>query len=726
MNIKSLSAMAFISASILSCTDQAGKNAGSGNPLLDEPTAKYGIRDYDKITIDNYREAMTLGMQLQRDEVEAIANNQEAPTFQNTIEALDQSGKVLNTAATIFFDLSDSNSTPELEALMTEMSPLLSAHEDDIYMNDALFARVKTVYDTHFKLALEHPEEVKEVLNAEQKAVLRKTYENFARKGAELNDEQKAQLRKLNLEISALQVQFSQNLMHETNNTYVTVENRDELKGLPEANIEAAAEMAKQQGQEGKYMFNMQRPSCNPVLQYCENRELRQKIYDAYYNRGNQNNDWDNKAICNKLVKLRLERAQLMGYKNAAEPILKERMAKNQENVYDLLNAVWGPAVAKAKEELADIRTEMKKDGLTCEPEGWDYMFYSSRAKAAKYNIDEEEVAQYFEINNVIKGIQYVANKLYGLTFKEITGQVPTYDPETQTWEVYDRDGKLLAIFYNDYYPRDGKGAGAWMTDLRSQTYVKDAEGNEVRQIPISINVCNMTRPNAEGVALQSPDNVETMFHEFGHALHYMLHDVHYNITSDVESDFVELPSQINEHWATEPEVLAVYAKHYKTGEIIPAELVKKLEESSKYGQGFATVEYLAASLVDMDLHVLTSVPEDLDVIAFEEQKLAERGIPRQIFPRYRITNFSHTMGGGYTAGYYSYLWSEVLDCDAFEAYKEAGDIFNQELAERFRKACLEPGGIDDGLTMYRNFRGHEPKIDALLRNRGLSASDCR
>ena len=715
--------MALLCAAAVSCTDTAQK---SGNPLMQEPTAKYGIIDYQAITADNFREAMLEGMKQQKAEIDDIINCEDAPTFHNTIEALDRSGQLLSQAALIFYDLSDSNSTPELEQLQTEMSPLMSAHNDDIYMNEALFARVKTVYDAHFGMQAGNPTEVAEPLDREQMTVLRKTYEAFARMGAELNDEQKAQLRELNQQISALQVQFSQNLMHETNCTYVTVDSRDELAGLPEANVEAAAEMARQQGQEGKFMFNMQRPSCNPVLQYCENRELRHKVYDAYYNRGNQGNEWDNKAICAQLVKLRLERARLMGYQTAAEPILKERMAKNQENVYDLLNAVWGPAVAKAKEELADIRVEMQKDGLDCEPEGWDYMFYSSRAKAAKYSIDEEQIAQYFEINNVIKGIQHVAGQLYGLTFKEITGQVPTYSAETQTWEVYDRDGQMIAVFYNDYYPRQGKGAGAWMTDLREQNYTTDAEGNASRVMPITINVCNMTRPNSEGAALQSLDNVETMFHEFGHALHYMLHDVHYSTTSGVETDFVELPSQINEHWATEPEVLQVYARHYKTGEVIPMELVQKLEESGKYGQGFATVEYLAASLVDMDLHTMTEVPADLDVMAYEQQKLAERGIPRQIMPRYRVTNFSHSMGGGYTAGYYSYLWAEVLDCDAFEAFKETGNIYNPELAKRFRESVLAPGGIDDGLTMYRNFRGHEPQIDALLRNRGLSPAACR
>ena len=719
-----LATMALMSVLAMSCKQEGGK---TGNPLLDEPTAAYGVIDYSSITIDNFREAIQLGMKQQKEAVQAIIDNPDEPTFANTVAAFDQSAELLGKAALIFGDISSSNSTEAIREFETEIYPQMSSHSDDIYLNDALFARIKTVYDKYVTLSGAEPNEMGEQLNHEQLSCLKKIYHNFAKAGAELNEEQKAQLRELNLKISELQLQFSQNLLHETNNTYVTVDSRDELAGLPESNIEAAAKMAKEQGQEGKFLFNMQRPSCNPVLQYCSNRELRKKIYDAYYNRGNQGNEYDNKDIARQLVQLRLDHAKLMGYKNCAEEILVDRMAKTQENVYDLLNAVWGPAVAKAQEELADIRTEMKKDGINDEPEGWDYMYYSSKAKAAKFSIDEEKVSEYFEINNVVQGIFYVANKLYGLTFTEITDKIPTYEPTAKAWEVKDKDGQLLSIFYGDYFPRDGKGAGAWMSDLRSQGYAKDANGNDVRIIPIVQNVCNMTNASSDRPALQSMDNVETMFHEFGHAMHFMMHDVHYNATYDVETDFVELPSQINEHWYTEPEVLAVYAKHYQTGEIIPQELVQKLEESGKYGQGFATVEYLAASLVDMDLHTLTEIPEDLDVMKFEQEMLAKRGIPRQIFPRYRVTNFSHCMGGGYTAGYYCYMWSEVLDCDAFEAFKEKGDIFDPETALKFRESCLAPGGIDDGLTMYKNFRGHDPNIDALLRNRGLvSAAACK
>lgn len=703
---------ALASAVMMGCaTQEAGTNVNAvmqqmkTNKLMSKSTNAFGIESFDELTTNDYREAVMEGIKQQKEEIDAIVKSKARPNFENTIAALDQSGKLLTRAEMTFDPLDSSNSTDSTRALSKELTPILSSHSDDIYMNDLLFRRVKEVYDNIDMYNLDH----------EQKKATEKIYKRFERNGANLSDADKEKLRDLNLEIGNLQVQFSQNLLHETNNTYVVVDNIDELAGLPQANIDRAAQMADENGQAGKWMFNMQRASCNPVLQYCSNRDLRKKIYDAYYNRGNQGNDYDNKLICEKLVRLRLERAKLMGFKTPADQILDNRMAKKPEAVYTLLDQIWTPAVKKANEELADIKAEMAKDGISGDPEGWDYMYYSDKARKAKYDFDEAEASQYFEINNVLKGIFYVANKLYGVTFTEITDSVPSYEKTAQAWKVNDKDGKVLAIFYSDYYPRDGKRAGAWCTHFRSQEY---ADGKRIE--PVVVNVCSMTPPSADMPALQSIDNVTTMFHEFGHALHGFMRDVHYESVGDVERDFVELPSQINEHWAMEPEVLAVYAKHYKTGETIPAELVKKMDDSSKYGQGFATVEYLAASYVDMDLHTMTEVPENFDVMAYEQQKLAERGIPRQIFPRYRVTNFSHTMGGGYTAGYYSYIWAEVLDADGFEAFKETGDIFNQEMAAKFRKYVLTPGGIDDGMTMYKRFRGSEPKIDALLRNRGL------
>ena len=676
-----------------------------GNPLLGKFDTPHGIAPFPSITIGNYREGMMLGMEEQKAEVEAITDNSEAPTFENTIAALDQCGKLLRKVRGTFSPLSSSNSTEEMRALQKEMSPLFSSHNDDIYLNDKLFARVKAVYDSRESLTL----------TPEQGKILGNIYKRFVNSGANLSEEEKAKLREINKELSMLQLTFSQNLLHETNNTFVTANSIEELKGLPQANIDAAAKMAADNGQPGKWMFNMQRPSCNPVLQYCENRELREKVYKAYYNRGNQDNDYDSKEVCARIVTLRLEKARLMGYENYAQMVLEERMAKTPEAVFELLDQVWAPAVAKAKEELDDIRAEIRKEGKNFEPAGWDYMFYLDKAKKAKYSVDEQEIRKYMEESNVMKGIFHVANKLYGITFKEITAEVPAYEPTAKAYEVVDRDGTTLAIFYSDNFPRESKRAGAWCTSFRPQSYE-----NGKRVIPVVVNSCNMTAATGNTPALQSIDNVKTMFHEFGHALHNFMRDVQYSGASGVERDFVELPSQINEHWALEPEVLAVYAKHYRTGEVIPMELVEKIQESDKYGQGFATVEYLAASYSDMDLHILKEIPEGLNVMDFEAEKLAERGIPSQILPRYRMTNFSHTMGGGYTAGYYSYMWAEVLDADAFDAFKETGDIFNQEVAAKFRKYILTPGGIDDGMTMYMNFRGREPKIDALLRNRGL------
>ena len=675
------------------------------NPFFSEFNTPFGIAPFEQITIDHYREGMLKAMEEQMKEVESIINNSEAPTFENTIKALDQCGELMRKVRGTFSPISSSNATDETRALQKEMSPLFSAHNDDIYLNPALFAKVKTVYDNKENLTL----------TPEEKTVLQNIYDRFVDGGALLNDEQKAELRKLNTELSMLQLQFGQNLTHETNKTFVTVDNVEELDGLPQANIDAAAKMAEANGQPGKYMFNMQRPSCNPVLQYCHNRELREKVYNAYYNRGNTGNEYDNKEISRQIVTLRLQKAKLMGYNNYAEMILKDRMAKNPVAVYNLLDQIWAPAVKSAKEELADIRAEIKKEGKNFEPAGWDYMYYLDKAKKAKFAFNETEVSNYLEINNVMQGIFYVANKLYGVTFKEITETLPVYEPSAKAFEVFDKDGKTLAIFYSDNFPRDGKGAGAWCTSFRGQSY----QGEE-RIIPIVVNSCNMTNASGDKPALQTIDNVETLFHEFGHALHSFFRDVRYNSAGGTERDFVELPSQINEHWAFEPEVLNVYAKHYATGEIIPMELVKKIDESSKYGQGFATVENLAASLVDMDLHTMTEVPADFDVMAFEQAKLKARGIPSQIFPRYRVTNFSHTMEGGYSAGYYSYKWAEVLDCDAYEAFKETGDIFNQEVAQKFRQYVLTPGGIDNGMTMYVNFRGREPQIDALLKENGL------
>lgn len=678
--------------------------ANAQNPILQKRYGTpYEIPPFGILTIDNYREAMLKGMDEEMAEIQAIIDNPEEPTFKNVIAAYKNAGRTLSKAG-VWSTIKGTNSTPELQDLAQELSPLTSAHNSAVNMNRALFEKVKYVYDHQDKYGLDK----------EEKSVLEKTYQSFVRSGAMLTDEQQAEMKEINRKLSALQLKFKQNNTHDTNYSYVIANSVKELDGLSEECIDRAAQLAASIGQKGKYAFNMQRTSCNPVLQYCNNRDLRRKVYEMYNNRANHDDEYDNKTVSREILQLRLRKANIMGYRDYAAMQLEVKMAENAGNVYSLLDKIWGPAVAKANEELADIKAMMKKDRIKGDPKPWDYMYYIEKGRKEKYDIDMELVSEYLDIDNVQKdGVFYVANKLYGLSFVERTEEYPQYEPTAKSWDVVDRDGNVIAIYYSDYFPRDGKGAGAWNTSFRSIKY----DGPERIQ-PIILNVASLNPPAGEKPALQSIDNVTTMFHEFGHALHSILRRTHYS--NSVEHDMVELPSQINEHWALEPEVLRNYARHYKTGEIIPQELIDKIIASSQYGQGFATVEYLAASYVDMDLHTLTEIPDDFDVMKFQAQKLKERGIPSQILPRYSVTNFSHSIGGGYAVGYYGYIWSEVLDCDAFQAFKETGDIFNQEVAERFRKYILAPGGIDKGSVMYQNFRGRQPEVDGLLKGRGL------
>ncbi|MEG2067442.1 MAG: M3 family metallopeptidase, partial [Tannerellaceae bacterium] len=611
---------------------------------------------------------------------------------------------VLRRVSAVFYGQNSVNTNDEMQALSRELSPLLSKHDDDISLNSQLFARVKAVYESADTSALDK----------EKLKLLTETYKDFVRGGANLDAASQTKLRELNSKLSMLQLTFGQNMLKETNAFQLVLEKSEDLSGLPESLVANAAEAAKAAGMEGKWLFTLQNPSVMPFLQYADNRALREKIYKGYINRGNNGGDADNKEVVKQLVTLRLEKARLMGYPNYASFVLEDRMAKNADNVYKLLNEVWTPALAKAKEELADINVEIKKEGGSFQAEGWDWRYYFEKAKKAKFNLDESQVRPYLMLDNVREGAFYVANKLYGITFTPVK-DLPLPYPEAQAFDCKDKNGQHLGVLYMDFFPRASKRGGAWCGAYRSQSY-KDGK----RLAPIVTIACNFSQPAAGQPALLSADEASTLFHEFGHGLHNLFKDVHYSGVSSVPRDFVELPSQVMEHWVFEPEVLKVYAKHYKTSEVIPAELIEKLDKSGKYGQGFATTEFLAASLLDMDYHVLKTIPADLDVVQFEEKVLKERGLLSQIVPRYRTTYFNHTMGGGYTAGYYSYIWAEVLDADAFEAYKETGNIFNQEVATRFRKNILTPGGIDEAMDMYVNFRGKEPGIDPLLINRGL------
>ena len=676
----------------------------NGNPFLAEYTTPFKVPPFDKIKLEHYKEAFLKGMEEQAQEINAIVKQRSAATFENTIVALDQSGKLLSKVSAVFYGQNSANTSDEMQAISRELSPLLSKHRDDIKLNAGLFQRVKFVYDQKSKLNL----------TKEQAKLLEETYKDFVRGGANLDAAKQAKLRELNSELSMLELTFGQNMLKETNDFQLIIDKKEDLSGLPASLIASAADAAKAAKLEGKWLFTLHNPSVMPFLQYADNRALREKIYNGYINRGNNGNKSDNKEVVKKLVTLRLEKAKLMGYKDYASFMLEDRMAKTPEKVYALLDEVWTPALAKAKDELADIKAEIKKEGGNFEPEGWDWRYYFEKAKIAKFNLDENEVRPYLELNNVRDGAFYVANKLYGITFTEIK-DIPTPHEEATAFECKDKDGTHLGVLYMDFFPRESKRGGAWCGGYRSQTYE-----NGKRLAPVVTIVCNFSKPAGDQPALLSADEASTLFHEFGHGLHSLFRDVHYFGVASVPRDFVELPSQIMELWVFEPEVLKVYAKHYKTGEVIPAALIEKLEKSGKYGQGFATVEYLAASLLDMDYHVLKEVPANLDAMEFEANVMNKRGLLKQIPPRYRSTYFNHTMGGGYTAGYYSYIWAEVLDADAFEAFKETGDIFNQDKAIKFRNNVLTPGAIDDAMDMYKNFRGKEPGTAPLLKNRGL------
>ncbi|MDL2282843.1 M3 family metallopeptidase, partial [Parabacteroides sp. OttesenSCG-928-G06] len=683
------------SLAVLTCATASSQSREKveSNPFLTEYTTPYGVPPFEEITIDHYKPAFLQGMKEEMAEVEAICNNAEAPTFENTIVALDQKGKLLSKVRIVFGGQNGANTNDEMQALSREMSPLFSKHSDDIRLNAKLFARVKAVYEKKEQLGL----------NKEQAKLLEETYKGFVRGGANLSIAEQEKLRALNSEISMLELTFGQNMLQETNDFQLIIEKEADLSGLPENLIANGAAAAKAAGMEGKWVFTLHNPSVMPFLQYADNRELREKIFKGYTMRGNNDNAADSKKLVASLVAKRLEKAKLMGYDTYAAFVLEERMSKNADNVYNLLDEIWAPALAKAKEELEDIKAEIRKEGNNFEPEGWDWRYYFEKAKKAKFDLDENEVRPYLKLENVRDGAFMVANKLYGITFKQLSN-MPLPHPEAQVFECNDKDGALLGLLYMDFFPRASKRGGAWCGAYRSQTY-KDGE----RVVPIVTNVCNFSQPAAGQPALLSADEAGTLFHEFGHALHSLFRDVHYYGISGVPRDFVELPSQIMEHWVFEPEVLKQYAKHYQTGETMPAALIEKLDKSGKYGQGFATTEYLAASYLDMDFHVLKEIPADFQVMEFEKKVLGERGLLKQIPSRYRTTYFNHTMGGGYTAGYYSYIWAEVLDADAYQAFVETGDIFQQEVATKFRNYVLTPGGIDDAMDMYVNFRGKQP-----------------
>jgi peptidyl-dipeptidase Dcp len=590
-----------------------------------------------------------------------------------------------------------------MQKIAKTIAPILSKHNDDISLNPKLFERVKQIYSEKDKLNL----------TTEQKTVLDNYYKGFVRGGANLSDEAKDKFRKINEELSVLTVKFSENLLKETIAIGLVIDNKDDLAGLPEDVIKSAAEMAKSKGMEGKWVFTLQKPSWIPFLQYSEKRNLREKLFKAYITRGNNNNENDNKKILSRIASLRVDRANLLGYKTHADYVLDRYMAKKPENVYKFLNDLWKPALRRAGTEVEDLQKLIDKEGNNFKLEAWDWWYYAEKVKKEKYTLDEEMLRPYFKMENVRQGAFDVASKLYGIQLVE-RNDIQVYHPDVKVYEVKEADGKYIGIFYSDYYPRDSKRNGAWSGNFRNQSDMDDKYIT-----PVVFNVGNFSKPTADKPSLMSVDDVRTLFHEFGHALHSLFANTVYPNAQSVPQDFVELPSQIMENWAMEPEVLKMYAKHYKTGEPMPQELIDKIHNSRLFNQGFETVEYIAASFLDMDWHTLMD-DKERDVPAFEKESLTKIGLIPQIESRYQSTNFSHIFAGGYSSGYYSYIWAAVLDADAFEAFKEKG-LFDQETATSFRENVLEKGGSEDVMVLYKRFRGAEPKVDALLKRRGLN-----
>lgn len=682
-----------------SCMMYSCATKTESNPFFTEFQTEYGVPPFDKIKLEHYEPAFLKGIEEHNQQIKAIIENADTPTFDNTIVALDNSSPMLSRVSAVFFNMTDAETTDSLTALSIKLAPMLSEHSDNISLNQELFKKVDAVYQQKGALNL----------TTEQQRLLDKTYKSFVRSGANLNADKQARLREINKELSTLGLTFSNNILNENNDFKLFIDREADLEGLPESVRQSAAEEAKAAGQPGKWMFTLHNASRLPFLQYSANRPLREKLYNAYINRGNNDNKNSNKQIITQVVSLRLEKANLLGFDCYSNFVLDETMAKNSDTVMSFLNNLWAYALPKAKAEAAELQTLMDKEGKGEKLEAWDWWYYTEKLRKEKFNLDEEQTKPYFKLENVREGAFAVANKLYGITLTKLT-DIPTYHPDVEVFEVKDADGSQLGIFYVDYFPRPGKSGGAWMSNYREQQ-------GDIR--PLVCNVGSFTKPVGDTPSLLTMDEVETLFHEFGHGLHGLLTKCTYKGVSgtSVVRDFVELPSQINEHWATEPEVLKMYAKHYQTGEVIPDSLITKILNQKTFNQGFMTTELLAAAILDMNLHNLKEV-KDLDVVAFEKEAMNRLGLISAIAPRYRTTYFNHIIGG-YAAGYYSYLWANVLDNDAFEAFREKG-IFDQETANRFRRNVLEKGDSEESMTLYKNFRGAEPQLEPMLKNRGM------
>lgn len=675
------------------------------NPLIDQPDTPYGVPAFDQVKLEHYEPAFEEAIRQNRLEIEAIATNPDEPTFENTIAALDRSGKLLDRVEGVFFNVLEADGNDEMQAIAERVTAQVTAFGDEIMLNEQLFARIKAVYEQRENLNL----------NAEEMRLTEETYRTFAINGADLPADKKERLKEINQELSQLSLKFGNNVVEETNHCQIFITDEAELKGLPTGAKQAAAEEAEAAGHPGEWLFMPKRTSFTPVLQYCENRELRKQLLLAYTTRGNHNNEFDNKEIIRRTMQLRIEKANLFGFTRPADYILQESMAKTPEAAYECLKAVWEPSVRKAKEEAAELQKLMDAEGKGEKLEPWDWWFYTEKLRAAKYDLDEEQLKPYFQLDNVRKGVFDVAKQLYGLNFEPLNN-MPVYNKEVEVFKVTDADGSFIGIYYTDYFPRAGKRPGAWMNDISHQ-YVEDG----VNHRPVIVNVGNFNRPTSDKPALLSMDDVETLFHEFGHALHGFLSQCTYKSLAGTNTprDFVEFPSQVMENWCYEPEVMKTYAFHYQTGEVIPDSLIEKIQRTRTFNKGFVETELLCASILDMDYHVLTNA-DSLDVDKFEAESMQKMGMIPEIIVRYRSTFFNHIFTTGYEAGYYSYTWSAVLDADCFHAFKETGNLFDQRVATSLRKNILERGNTQDCAELYRNFRGKEANPEFLLERLGM------
>ena len=707
MNKKLINMIALSVITLASCTSKPEQKteAEKPNPFLSEYATPFQVPPFDQIKIEHYMPAFEAGIKEQQAEIEAIANSTETPTFENTILTFDKSGAILDRVSNVFFNLNECLTDDEMNAIAEQVLPMLSKHSDAIMMNPKLFERIDYVYQHRNEMGLDD----------QQLRVVEKYHEDFMRSGAGLPADKQAELSQINEQLSMLSLQFGNNLLKENSNFKLVIDNEADLAGLPQTSIDAAAEQAKTDGMDGKWVFTLSKPSLIPFLQYADKRDLREQMYKAYYNRGDNGNEFDNKELIKEMLKLRQQRAKLMGYNNFANFVLARNMAKDDATVDNFLINIFNPAQKLAKQELAEMQAIADAEGANIKLEGWDWWYYAEKLRKAKYDFDENQIKPYLTVDNVRDGMFMAANKLYGISFTKNT-ELPVYFPGVETFEVKEANGDFIGILYLDYYPRPSKSGGAWCTSFRESGY--DINGKKI--YPLVSLVMNFTPAAGNTPALLTWDETETMWHEFGHSLHAFFSDGLYDRTcGSVPRDYVELPSQIMENWVAEPEVIRMYAKHYQTGEVMPDSLIAKIENSALFNQGFMTTELIAASILDMKYHELTNI-DGLDVDAFEKQQMNAIGLMPEILPRYRSTNFAHIFSGGYSAGYYAYTWAEVLDKDAFNYFKTSGDLFNQELAASFRKNCLQECGNDEGMVQYRKFRGQDPDYEPYLKARGL------